>query len=143
MFHHGIMNFPSGISWATVCFSALFLFLFILSNEIIYDMRDIQGDKFAGLRTYPVVHGQRMAGVIIDGLIISSIIVFSIGFFFHFVPWRLYILTAAPVLQFILYKRAIRNGITPKYCTGMTWIGAAMFIVYHLWVIADLPGAGL
>jgi 4-hydroxybenzoate polyprenyltransferase len=139
IFHNQSYNFPPDINWATVYFSALFLFLFILSNEIIYDMRD----KIVGLRTYPVVHGKRMASNIIDGLIVSSVIVLSIGYLFHFMPWRIFILAFAPVLQFIFYKRALRNGITAKYCTRMTWIGVAMFLVYNLWVVAGLPGARL
>jgi 4-hydroxybenzoate polyprenyltransferase len=143
IFYNQSYNFPPDISWATVYFSALFLFLFILSNEIIYDMRDIQGDKIVGLRTYPVVHGKRKASSIIDGLIVSSVIVLSIGYLFHLLPWRIFILAFAPVLQFIFYKRALRNGITAKYCTRMTWIGVAMFLVYNLWVVAGLPGARL
>lgn len=143
IFQHQSADFQSGISWATVIFSAFFLFFFILSNEIIYDMRDIPGDKVAGLRTYPVVHGERRASHIIDSLILFSAIVFSIGFLFHFLPWRLYILVFAPIFQFIFYKQALRHGISAKYCTGMTWIGAIMFLIYHLWVLADLPGASL
>ena len=143
IFNNHSYNFPTDISWATVYFSALFLFFFILSNEIIYDMRDMQGDKIVGLRTYPVVHGKRMASRIIDSLIVSSVIVFSIGYIFDFLPWRVFILVFAPVLQFIFFNQALCNGITAKYCTRMTWIGAAMFIVYHLWVVAGLPGARL
>jgi 4-hydroxybenzoate polyprenyltransferase len=141
--HHQSIHFPPGISWTTVFFSSLFLFLFILSNEIIYDMRDIQGDKIAGLRTYPVVHGKKLASCIIVGLIVASIVVLSIGFYFHFLPWRVFILVSAPILQIFFFKRALRSDITTKYCTGMTWIGVAMFILYHIWVIADLPGAHL
>lgn len=138
--NHHPTNFPPDISWATVSFSALFLFLFILSNEIIYDMRDIAGDRLVGLRTYPVVHGEQKAIHIIDGLIISSIIVLAIGYFFHFLPWRVFIFAFAPILQFIFFRQALRNGISATYCTGMTWIGAAMFLVYHFWVITGLPG---
>jgi 4-hydroxybenzoate polyprenyltransferase len=143
LFYHHPAHFPADIHWATVYFSALFLFLFILSNEIIYDLRDIPGDRVVGLRTYPVVHGKRVASRIIDGLIVASVIVLSIGYVFHFLPWRVFILACAPIFQFIFYKQMLRNGVTAKYCTGMTWIGAAMFIVYHLWLIAGLPGAGL
>jgi 4-hydroxybenzoate polyprenyltransferase len=115
-----------------------------LSNEIIYDMRDIAGDKLVGLHTYPVVHGKKTAGRIIDGLIISSVIVLSIGYVFHFLPWRVFILAFAPIVQFIFYKQAMRTGgINAKYCTAMTWTGAAMFLFYHFWIVAGFPGARL
>jgi len=109
MFFHQPNSFPSDISWGTVYFSALFLLLFILSNEIIHDMRDIPGDKMVGLRTYPVIHGRRMASRIIDGLIVSSVIVLSIGYLFHFLPWSVFVLAFAPVFQFIFYKQALKK----------------------------------
>ena len=144
IFYRQPSHFPPHIGWATVCFSLLFLFLFILSNEIVYDMRDIAGDRLVGLHTYPVVHGKKAAGRLIDGLIVSSVIVFAIGYVFHFVPWRVFILVSAPIVQFAYYKKASRSGgITATYCTAMTWIGAAMFLFYHLWVVAGLPGAQL
>lgn len=131
-----------GISWSTVICSALFLFVFVLSYEIIYDLRDIPGDKTAGLRTYPVVHGKQKAIYLIDGLLVASIAVLSVGYLVNILPWRIFILVAAPVLQFILYKKALVNGITARYCTGMTWMGSAMFLIYNIWAIAGLPGAG-
>lgn len=143
LFYHHPSDFPAPVSWVSVCFSALFLFFFILSNEIIYDMRDIKGDELVGMRTYPVVHGKRTASRIIDGLIACSVIVLFIGYMFHLLPWRIFILASAPVIQFIFYKQALRNGITATYCTAMTWVGAAMFLSYHLWLIAGLPGASV
>jgi 4-hydroxybenzoate polyprenyltransferase len=139
----GLHHFPPGISWVTVLFSALFLLFFVLSYEVIYDLRDVQGDKLAGIRTYPVVHGERMAIHIVDGLLISSVVVLSVGYVSGFVPWRIFIMAAAPVIQYVVYKRALHRGISAKDCIALTWIGAALFIIYHLWVLADLPGAGL
>jgi 4-hydroxybenzoate polyprenyltransferase len=139
----GLHHFPTGISWVTVIFSALFLFLFVLSYEVIYDLRDMQGDKLAGIRTYPVVHGERTAIHIVDGLLFSSLVILALGYVSGFVPWRIFIMAAAPVIQYVVYKRALRRGISAMDCIVLTWIGAALFIIYHLWVLADLPGAGL
>ena len=139
----GLHHFPPGITWVTVLFSALFLLLFVLSYEVIYDLRDVQGDKLAGIRTYPVVHGERTAINIVNGLLFSSMVVLAIGYVSGFVPWRIFIMAAAPAIQYVVYKRALRRGISAKDCIVFTWIGAALFIIYHLWVLADLPGAGL
>jgi 4-hydroxybenzoate polyprenyltransferase len=139
----GLHHFPPGITWVTVVFSALFLFLFVLSYEVIYDLRDVQGDKLARIRTYPVVHGEGAAIHIVDGLLLSSMLVLSVGYITGFVPWRICIMAAAPIIQYAVYKRALRRGISAKDCILLTWIGAALFIIYHLWVLADLPGAGL
>jgi 4-hydroxybenzoate polyprenyltransferase len=139
----GLHHFPPGITWVTVVFSALFLFLFVLSYEVIYDLRDVQGDTLAGIRTYPVVHGERTAIHMVDGLLFSSMVILAVGYLSNFVPWRIFIMAAAPVIQYVVYKRALRRGISAKDCIVLTWIGALLFIIYHLWVLADLPGARL
>jgi 4-hydroxybenzoate polyprenyltransferase len=136
-------SFPSGISWATVMFSAVFFYLFEISYEVIYDLRDIKGDAIAGIRTYPMVHGIPTAIHIVDGLIFTSIAVLSIGYILGFVPWRIFVMVVAPFLQLVFYKRAMRRGITAKDCIRITWIGVAMLVTYHLWVAAGLPGVGL
>jgi 4-hydroxybenzoate polyprenyltransferase len=138
----GPIVFPLGITWTGVFFSGLFFILFIMSYEVIYDLRDVKGDALAGIRTYPVVHGERIAIRMVDGFIFSSMAVLAIGYLFAFIPWRIFIMICAPALQFAVYKRALRRGIRPKDCIGLTWMGAAMLFIYHLWVIADLPGAG-
>ena len=135
--------FPPGISWATVMFSAVFFFLFEISYEVIYDLRDIKGDAIAGIRTYPAVHGIPTAIHIVDWLIFTSIAVLSIGYILGFVPWRIFVMVVAPFLQLVFYKRAMSRGITAKDCIRITWIGVAMLVTYHLWIVAGLPGVGL
>ena len=135
--------FPPGISWATVMFSAVFFYLFEISYEVIYDLRDVKGDSVAGIRTYPVVHGIPKAIHIVDGLMFTSIVVLSMGYMLAFVPWRIFVMGAAPFLQFVFYKNAMRRGITAKDCIRITWMGVAMLVTYHLWVVAGLPGVGL
>ena len=135
--------FPPGISWATVMFSAVFFYLFEISYEVIYDLRDVKGDAVAGIRTYPVVHGIPKAIHIVDGLIFTSIAVLSMGYMLAFVPWRIFVMGAAPFLQLVFYKNAMRRGITAKDCIRITWMGVAMLVTYNLWVVAGLPGVGL
>ena len=65
------------------------------------------------------------------------------GFVFAFIPWRIFIMIGAPLLLLIIYKRALRKGISAKDCIIVTWVTVAMLIVYHLWVVAELPGVGL
>ena len=133
-------QFPAGISWMTVLFSIVFFFLFEVSYEIIYDLRDMRGDTLAGLRTYPVVHGEFGAIYIIDILLFCSIFTLCLGYPLGIVPWRIFIMTGAPILQFIVYKKALRRGISTGDCIMITWLGVSMFTIFHLWVLADLPG---
>jgi hypothetical protein len=60
-----------------------------------------------------------------------------------FVPWSIFIMAAAPLLQFVVYKHFLRRGISGKDCVTITWMGAALLFIYHLWFLAKLPGAGL
>jgi 4-hydroxybenzoate polyprenyltransferase len=134
-------RFPPDITWVTVWVSGLFFFLFVLSYEIIYDLRDIKGDKLAGINTYPVAHGEQTAGKIIDALLFGSIVIISGSYALDLVPWRIFIMVSAPILQYVIYKKAFRRGMTAKDCTFMTWLGVGMFIIYHLWILANLPGS--
>lgn len=131
----------AGVSAATVVVGGAFFFAFELSYEIIYDLRDAPGDALAGVRTYPVVHGERGAARIIDALLAISAAVLVSGYAAGAVPWRLFIMVAAPALQLVVYKRALRKGITSATCVGLTWLGAGLLLTYHLWVYFRLPGA--
>jgi 4-hydroxybenzoate polyprenyltransferase len=134
---------PRGISLATVAVSTVFFFLFELSYEVIYDLRDAPGDAAAGVRSYPVVHGVRGAVSIVDGLLGVCALVLAVGYAAGVLPWRIFVMVAAPVLQLVVYKRALRRGITSADCVALTWLGAALLLAYHLWVLAGLPGIGV
>ncbi len=134
---------PEGITVPTILLAGAFFFAFELSYEVIYDLRDAPGDALAGVRTYPVVHGERGAVRIIDGLLAASAAVLFAGYAASLVPWRLFIMVAAPLIQLVVYKRALRRGITSATCVGLTWLGAGLLFTYHLWIHLHLPGADL
>ena len=131
------------VSALTIIWAAAFFFPFELSYEVIYDLRDAPGDAAAGVKTYPVVHGVAGAVRIIDGLILCSSAALVAGWLAGDVPWRLFIMIVAPALQLLLYKRALKAGVTSRLCVGLTWMGAALLATYHLWYLAELPGSGL
>ena len=126
---------------STIVFAGIYFFTFELSYEVIYDLRDAPGDAREGVRTYPVVHGERGAVRIIDGLLAASAASLAVGYALGAVPWRLFIMIAAPAIQVVLYKLALRRGITSADCVRLTWCGAGLLFVYHLWILAGLPGA--
>jgi 4-hydroxybenzoate polyprenyltransferase len=131
------------MSASAIAAAALFFFLLELSYEVIYDLRDAPGDAQAGVRTYPVVHGERGAVRIIDALLVGSASALVAGYLGGLLPWRVFIMIVAPVLQWIVYKRALRRGVTSADCIGITWLGAALLAGYHLWIAAGLPGVGV
>jgi 4-hydroxybenzoate polyprenyltransferase len=129
-----------GIGWGTVAATAVYFFLFELSYEIIYDLRDAPGDAAADVRTYPVVHGTATASIMIDVLCVVSLAVLIGGYVGHVVPWRIAILGVGPLLQIFIYKRFVKRGITSSDCINLTWLGALLLVAYHGWVLAGLPG---
>jgi 4-hydroxybenzoate polyprenyltransferase len=129
------------VTLASVAFAAGFFFLFELSYEVIYDLRDVEGDAAAGVASFAVVHGPRRAVRIVDGLIAASLAVFVVGYAVGDVPWRLFIMFAAPLIQLAVYKAMLRRGIGSGDCVSLTWLGAALLLVYHGWELLGLPGA--
>jgi 4-hydroxybenzoate polyprenyltransferase len=132
-----------GVTPATIALAAAFFFAFELSYEVIYDLRDAPGDAAAGVRTYPVAHGERGAVRIVDALIAASLAALVVGFAAHLVPWRLAVMGVAPLAQLAIYKRALRRTITSADCVRLTWLGAGLLLAYHLWIAARLPGVSL
>jgi 4-hydroxybenzoate polyprenyltransferase len=134
---------PAGISPATLVVTATFFFLFELSYEAIYDLRDAPGDAQAGVMSYAVVHGQAFAVRLIDRLLVVSMLILAGGFVLGVVPWRIFVMITAPALQIVFYKRALRRGITSGDCIALTWLGAGLLLVYQVWIALDLPGVNL
>ncbi len=132
-----------GIGLATILAAGAFFFLFELSWEVIYDLRDEPGDRAAGVRTYPVVHGVPGAMRIIDGLLAVSSAALVGGYVAGVVPWRMVVMVLAPALNFVAYRRFMRRGLSSGDCVKLTWLGAGLLVAYHLWVVAGLPGVDL
>lgn len=136
----GAAAFPPGVTWATVGFAAGFFFLFELSYEVIYDLRDAEGDALAGVRTYPVVHGPQVALRITDALLAGAALSLAVGYALGPVPWRLFVMVLGPGLQAVLYKRAVARRITSQDGVNITWLGAGLLLAYHGWIGAGFPG---
>jgi 4-hydroxybenzoate polyprenyltransferase len=63
---------PRLVSDAAIVALILFFIPFELTYEILYDLRDLEGDRAEGVPTYPVVHGPTVARRIIDGLLLGA-----------------------------------------------------------------------
>jgi 4-hydroxybenzoate polyprenyltransferase len=118
-----------------------FFALFELSYEVLYDLRDAPGDRAAGVATYPVVHGEKTAMRIVDGLVVTSMAIVIGGFVAGPVPWRVVVMVVAPVVQLVWYKRIARHrDVSARDCIRLTWVGTAMLAAYNVWVSVGLPG---
>lgn len=129
------------LSWEGIALVALFFFAFEISYEIIYDFRDIRGDRLVGARTLPTVLGESRSGRITALLIAASSLPLLGGFAFGVLPWHVVVLATGPLVQLALFWRAYRaERIDSRFCIRLTWLGAGLFGAYHLWPVIGLPG---
>ncbi|MEZ4367520.1 MAG: UbiA family prenyltransferase [Kofleriaceae bacterium] len=137
------LGLPRLLTWPAIAALALFFVPFELTYEILYDLRDLDGDRAEGVPTYPVVHGVEVSRRIIDGLLLgaSAVLVIAVG-----VGWlglRELLMLVAPLVQVVLYRRWWARGLTPRDCIVLTHVGTAQLVVFlvgtALWTRAGLP----
>jgi len=65
----------------SVAMAQSYLFYFFLAYEILWDIKDIDGDRKAAIQTIPLVHGEKIAKIIIYTLlfIVLFLLKFEIG----------------------------------------------------------------
>jgi 4-hydroxybenzoate polyprenyltransferase len=134
------------VAGSTVVVAGAFFFCFELSYEVLYDLRDVDGDKKAGVRTWPVLFGPAAGAWIAVGQLLVSALVVVVGFASGVLPWHIAVMGAAPLLQLLVVAPRLpifgRPGrVTSSLCVGVTWAGCALLGGYHLWDLAGLPGS--
>ncbi len=127
----------------TIAVLALFFVPFELTYEILYDLRDLDGDRAEGVPTYPVVHGPEQARRIIDGLLVGSSLVLIVGLLWGAIGVLEGLMLAAPAIQFAVYRPRYRRGVTARDCILLTHLGSALLLFYAagtaIWLEAGLP----
>lgn len=135
---HGLeADYPPLALWLAI----LFFIPLELTYEIIYDLRDLEGDRALRVPTYPVVHGPRAAKQIIFGLLAFSALVPIAGALAGVLRLREWVVVAGVVQQLILVRWFAGGERLPKpaEAVAITWIGAAQLASYNLWIVAGLP----
>jgi len=129
--------------WSAIVCLALFFVPFELTYEILYDLRDLEGDRQEGIPTYPVVHGPVRARQIIDALLVGSAVVIAAGIGSGALGVREGLMLAAPATQLAFYRPRVRRGITARDCIVLTHLGTAQLVFYlvgtAIWERAGMP----
>lgn len=116
---------------------------FELTYEILYDLRDLDGDRAEGIPTFPVVHGPLVARRIVDALLAGSAVALLAGFVTRAVGVRELLMLAAPAAQLAFYRPRFARGLTTRDCIVVTHLGTAQLLVFlagtALWERAGLP----
>ncbi|MFO0551080.1 MAG: UbiA family prenyltransferase [Polyangiaceae bacterium] len=127
--------------WGPVLVVVGFFVLFELSYEVLYDLRDLEGDRREGVPTYPVIHGERTSRRILDGLVGGAALALLAGFGLRVIGARELLMIGAPIAQRLFYGR--RPTLTHRDCIVVTHMGSALLAFYlvgtALWARAGLP----
>ncbi len=128
-----------GSWWALVAFFVPFE----ITYEILYDMRDLDGDRAANIPTYPVVHGMEVSRQIIDALLFAATVVLAGAFLLRLVGVRELLMLLAPAIQLGFYRARILRGLTRADCINITWLGAGLLAFWlvgtRVWIDLGLP----
>lgn len=134
---------PTDLGWPAVGALIAFFLPFELTFEIIYDLRDVEGDRRRGVPTYPVVHGIRTTHRIIQALLLGSVILLTVSFFCRFVGARELLLAGGPLIQLLAARPMLRRGPSIEDCIRLTNLGwglLAFFLVgTAVWRYLGLP----
>jgi len=134
---------PLRTSAAGITAIIAFFFLFEHSFEIIYDLRDLEGDRSVGVPTYPVVHGRVVAASLVHGLCVASIAVLLGARASGLVGTRELLMASAPLAQSAFLRSRGPEHVSRADCIGITYAGALALLVYlagtAAWARAGLP----
>lgn len=120
-----------------------FFFLFEHTFEVLYDLRDVDGDRAVSVPTYPVVHGTVVSARIIYALCGLSAAILAAGRIAGVVTTRELLMAAAPLAQALFLRARGPDRVSRADCIGATYAGAAMLLVFlagtAAWQRAGLP----
>ena len=116
--------------WEGIVALVLFFVPFELTYEILYDLRDLEGDRAEGVPTYPVVHGPKVALRIVDALLVGSALVLVVALARSWLGLREGLMLAAPILQLAFYRPRVRRGLTAHDCIVLTHLGTGLLLFY-------------
>ena len=134
---------PRLVSPAAVVALALFFVPFELSYEVLYDVRDLEGDRAHGIPTFPAVHGLATTRRIVDGLLALAGAVLVVAFVTAVLGVRELLMILALVAQYAFYRVRWNRGLTTGDCIVLTHQGTLLLALFlagtALWLRAGLP----
>lgn len=110
-----------------------------ITYEIIYDLRDVQGDAALKVPTFPVVHGVSFSHKLIWLLLGLSALPLVLGAALHEIGLKEFVLIGGVLQQAWYFKTRLAIDPTPARCIFVTYLGAAQILSYHVWILAGLP----
>ncbi len=141
VFGYPLLAHPAtrAVSGVEVAWLMAFFFPLEITYELLYDLRDVAGDRAEGIRTVPVAKGEAVTRRLIAWLLVASATALVVGFCTGSLAFAELIMVAAPIQQWILVRGPLRENVTQRGAVGATWLGAAQLLSFALWVAVGLP----
>ncbi|NUN12652.1 MAG: UbiA family prenyltransferase [Myxococcales bacterium] len=127
-----LLGYDPQVPFSYIAVLVLFFVPFELTYEILYDVRDLDGDRAAGVPTYPVVHGLKTTRHILDGLLAGSALVLVVGVAAGVIGIREGLMIVAPTVQWGFYRRRWGQSLTSSDCVLLTHVGSAQLVIFLL-----------
>jgi 4-hydroxybenzoate polyprenyltransferase len=121
-------------AWLTV-----FFFPLELTYEVLYDLRDIDGDAEEHIPTFPVVHGAPWAWRFCHLAILVSFCAPLLGYLLGPLRIRDAVLCIGAVQQLLVFLYVRRRGPTGPRVVNVTYLGALQLASYCVWIAVGLP----
>ncbi len=153
----GIKNFIIALSWAVIgtflpltipfrnfiLIPVIFYFFFIkvFSGSIIFDVRDIEGDKISGVRTIPVVFGMQNTKNLL--LILNSTLIpwltisYLSGFFHQYLPVLIFSIAYGYWHIIHFCKEGLKIGKSLDLLVDGEWIPVAILCIVIQFVLSS------
>jgi 4-hydroxybenzoate polyprenyltransferase len=130
---------PTILTTTQILLMCGFFYFLEMSFEILYDFKDIEGDRKEGVRTYPVVHGEGIARRIFDACLVLSAGFILIGYFWFGFDSRHIVVCFAPLTQAIAFDLYAKRGYPRVGSVWITHLCTVQLLVYNTYVWLELP----
>jgi 4-hydroxybenzoate polyprenyltransferase len=127
------------VTAAYVVFMALFFFFLEHSFEILYDFKDIAGDRQEGVRTYPAVHGERVGVRAFYGAVTLSTAMILLGLWQGSLGFQESLILLAPAVQLVAFQFYRRRGYRAHDSVTITHLGSLQLLMYNAYLWSGLP----
>jgi 4-hydroxybenzoate polyprenyltransferase len=125
--------------WPQVLALSLFFFFFEMSFEVVYDFKDLAGDRAEGVPTYPAVHGGRGGRLAFDLFLVAAALVLIVARAAGAVGFKELLLLLSPAVQAALFPLFARRGFRARDTVWITHLGSLQLCLYNAWVLLGLP----
>jgi 4-hydroxybenzoate polyprenyltransferase len=140
-----ILGMPAALTLSPWGVAAVLTYFFLFEHtfEVLYDLRDVAGDRAVGVPTYPVVHGPRVSASIVYALCGLSVLPLAIARGAGALSTRELLLAAAPLAQGMFLWHRSPERVSREDCIGVTYAGVGALLFYlagtAVWQRAGLP----